>query len=88
MYRCERCIVEVKRIFENAGVAPLIVHLGEGVVNKTVPPAAQNKIIKNPEENGFSLVFSDDDKLVVNIQALLVFYLREYFLKKENLHKI
>ncbi len=85
---CERCIIEVKGIFENAGVAPLTVHLGEVVVNKPLSPAAQNKIIKNLVEKGFSLVFSEDEKLVVNIQALLVFYLREYFLKKEKLYKI
>lgn len=85
---CERCIVEVKRIFENAGVAPLTVRLGEVVVTKTVSPAAQNIIIKNLEQKGFSLVFSEDEKLVVNIQALLVFYMREYFLKKEKLYKI
>lgn len=85
---CERCIVEVKRIFKNAGVPPLTVHLGEVVVNKTVSPNAQKKIIKNLEEKGFSLVFSEDEKLVVNIQALLVFYLREYILKKEKLYKI
>lgn len=85
---CERCIIEVKRIFENVGVAPLTVRLGEVVVNKTVSPNAQNKIIKNLEEKGFSMIFSEDEKLVVNIQALLVFYLREYFLKREKLHKI
>lgn len=85
---CERCIIEVKRIFENAGLMPLRVKLGEVVVNNTISRDVQNRIIKDLEANGFSLASSDDDKLVVNIQALLVFYLREYFLKKEKLHNI
>ncbi len=85
---CERCIIEVKRIFENVGLRPLKVKLGEVVVNNTISRDLQNKIIKDLETNGFSLASSDDDKLVVNIQALLVFYPREYFLKKEKLHNI
>ena len=82
---CERCIIEVKRIFENAGVPPLTVHLGEVVVTKTVSPNAQKKIIKNLEEKGFSLVFSEDEKVVVNIQSLLVSLPeRIFFLKRKN----
>ena len=85
---CERCIIEVKRIFKNAGIAPLTVRLGEVVVKKAVSPKAQDKIMKNLEASGFSLASSDDEKLVVNIQALLVFYLREYLLQKKKLFKI
>ncbi len=85
---CERCIIEVKRIFQNAGIAPLTVRLGEVVVKKAVSPKAQDKVMKNLEASGFSLASSDDEKLVVNIQALLVFYLREYLLQKKKLFKI
>lgn len=85
---CERCIVEVKRIFEHAGIAPITVRLGEVVVNKAVSSKEQDKIMKNLEANGFSLAFTDDEKLVENIQVLLVFYLKEYLLEKEKLHKI
>lgn len=40
------------------------------LLKKTVSPRAQDKIIKNLEASGFSLASSDDEKLVVNIQAL------------------
>lgn len=85
---CERCIVEVKRIFENAGITTSKVKLGEVMVTNTVSEDIQNRINRDLTVNGFLLAFSDDEKLVVNIQALLVFYLKEYLLENERQYKI
>ncbi len=85
---CERCIAEVKRIFEDAGITTRKVQLGEVITNKKLSDRELNKIIKKLGEKGFSLAHSEDEKLVVNIQALLVFYLREYLLQKQKLYKI
>lgn len=77
---CERCIIIVKGIFEDAGFLPQTVSIGEVVVNKTISQKALNGITKRLEEKGFSLAISADEKLVVNIQSLLANYLNGFLL--------
>ncbi|HTO15218.1 MAG TPA: glucoamylase family protein [Edaphocola sp.] len=85
---CVRCISEVKRIFESAGLYSLKLKLGEVVVNSSITKAVHNKVVKDLEANGFSIVSSIDDQIIVNIQALLIFYLNEYQIENVSLFTI
>lgn len=81
---CGRCIVEVKRIFEQIGLPTLEVNLGEVILEKAITKELQEKLEQNLEKHGFALALSVDEKLAVDIQTLLVTYLNEYLMAKEK----
>ena len=81
---CGRCIVEVKRIFEQIGLPTLEVNLGEVILEKAITKELQEKLEQNLEKHGFALALSVDEKLTVDIQTLLVTYLNEYLMAKEK----
>lgn len=79
---CGRCIVDVKRIFEQIGLTPLEVNLGEVIIESDVPKDLQELLEQKLKENGFSLALSVDERLVVEIQTLLTSYLQKYLMAK------
>ncbi len=81
---CSRCIVEVKKIFEELGLAPLRVTLGEVTLEKSVPDALQGKLNQKLEDQGFAVALSADEKLVVEIQGFLVSHLNDYLMAREK----
>lgn len=81
---CGRCIVEVKRIFEQIDLSPLQVNLGEVILEKSIPETLLEELNTKLEDHGFALALSVDEKLAVDIQTLLVSYLHEYLLAKEK----
>ncbi len=81
---CRRCIVEVKRIFEELDLTVFQVDLGEVVLEKSVPDGLQERLNKKLADQGFALALSTDEKLVVEVQTFLVSYLNDYLMTKEK----
>lgn len=81
---CNRCIIEVKSIFEELDLTVVEINLGEMLLEKSVPDDIHEKLSKELVDQGFALVLSTDEKLVVEIQTFLVSYLNDYLKTREK----
>ncbi|MBB1286873.1 helix-turn-helix transcriptional regulator [Flavisolibacter sp. BT320] len=78
---CNRCIETVTSHLKSLGYKPITVGIGEAKLAKELSQSELEKIGKNFRESGFDLVSKPDDKLVVQVQGLLIKYLDELLMK-------
>ena len=89
---CNRCIMVVRQQFENAGIEPIVVRMGEVELNDT-PTESQLKEINSSLQNfGFEILDNQKHKLIEKIKNLLVDKIQsgeieEHFILSEFLSK-
>lgn len=92
---CNRCILVVRQEFENAGLMPLEVNMGEVVLRKPVSESQLKNIDSRLTELGFEILDDKNKKLIEKIKSLLIekvqtgeieehFNLSDYLPKKLN----
>ncbi len=69
---CQRCILAVQKIFNDAGVDVQRVQLGEVVINGPLDPALKDRLAGELQELGFELLEPGTSALISRIKALIV----------------
>lgn len=69
---CARCIRTVRRLFQEAGIDPERVHLGEVDISQPISSPQMALLRQNLEAEGFELLDDRNSRLVMQIKTCLV----------------
>ena len=69
---CSRCRMVVKSVFENMGVDPVSVELGEVELKNDIPENQKNELLKNLRAIGFDLIDDRKSKTIDKIKTLII----------------
>lgn len=69
---CSRCKIVVKSVFENMGINPVSVDLGEVELKNNISENQKNELLKNLRTFGFDLIDDRKSKTIDKIKTLII----------------
>ncbi|MFN3752550.1 helix-turn-helix domain-containing protein [Flavobacterium sp.] len=69
---CSRCKMVVKSVFENMGISPMTVELGEVELKNDIQESQKNELLKNLRAVGFDLIDDRKSKTIEKIKTLII----------------
>ncbi|QBZ98320.1 helix-turn-helix domain-containing protein [Flavobacterium sangjuense] len=69
---CSRCKMVVKSVFENIGIIPISVELGEVEVKNDIAEHQKKELIKQLRSIGFDLIDDKKSKVIDKIKTLII----------------
>lgn len=69
---CSRCKIVVKSVFENMGINPVSVDLGEVELKNDLEESQKNELLKNLRAFGFDLIDDRKSKIIDKIKTLII----------------
>lgn len=69
---CSRCKMVVKSVFENMGINPIAVELGEVELKNDIDESQKNELLKNLRAVGFDLIDDRKSKTIDKIKTLII----------------
>lgn len=69
---CSRCKMVVKSVFENIGINPIVVELGEVELENNINENQKQELLKNLRAIGFDLIDDRKSKTIDKIKTLII----------------
>lgn len=69
---CSRCKMVVKNVFENMGISPIAVELGEVELKNDIQESEKQELLKNLRAIGFDLIDDRKSKSIDKIKTLII----------------
>jgi len=69
---CSRCKIVVKSVFENMGINPVSVDLGEVELKNDIQEIQKNELLKKLHAVGFDLIDDRKSKTINKIKTLII----------------
>ena len=69
---CSRCKMVVKSVFENIGIHPMVVELGEVELENDIDENQKQELLKSLRVIGFDLIYDKKSKTIDKIKTLII----------------